>query len=406
MKPPYRKIGIIREGKTPPDRRTPLTPEQCREAVAKGIDIAVQRSPARAYTDQEYIDAGVLVKEDLTDRDLLIGVKEVPVDMLMADKSYLFFSHTIKKQPHNRKMLQVILERGITLIDHELLTDVRGERVLAFGQWAGVVGTYNAFRAWQTGVEGATGLKPAHQCHDRREMEQHLRGFPLPADLRIVLTGTGRVGGGATEVLEHAGVTRVSPVEFLAAGNDRPIYTVLGSTDLYRRTDGARFDKAAFHKDPSGHEADFLPYARVAHMYIACHFWDPRGPKILSRKDLRDPRLSLRVIADISCDVGGPIDSTLRSTTISDPLFGYDRETATECPVGRSGSITVMAVDNLPCELPRDASASFGRDLLDRVMPSLVGQDEDGMIERATIARAGSLTTHQAHLADYVKAPV
>lgn len=405
MTPPYARIGVLREGKTPPDRRTPLIPAHCREARDRGIDIAVQRSPVRAFSDQEYIAAGVHVTEDLTDRDLIVGVKEVPVEMLMAGKSYLFFSHTIKKQPHNRKLLQVVLERRITLIDHELLTDAKGERVLAFGKWAGVVGAYNAFRAWQATFGPGDPLKPAHRCHDRQEMEEHLHRFPLPNDLRIVLTGGGRVGGGAIDVLEKAGVQRVAPAEFLQARNARPVFTVLGSEDLYERIDGAPFDKRAFHTDPSGHRARFLPYARCAHLYMACHFWDPRGPKILSRTDLRDPGLSLRVVADISCDVGGPIDSTLRASTISDPLFGYDRETATECAVGRPGSVTVMAVDNLPCELPRDASTSFGRDLLDHVLPHLTGRDEEGMIARATIARDGRLTERFAHLAEYAAQP-
>jgi alanine dehydrogenase len=400
MQPPYRKIGILREAKVPPDRRTPLTPAQCAEGAKAGLDITVQRSPVRAFTDEEYLAAGVRVVEDMTDRDLLIGVKEVPVNLLMAGKSYLFFSHTIKRQPHNQKLLHTVLERGITLIDHELLTDPSGARVIAFGKWAGVVGTYNAFRALHI-AEGAPDLKPAHQCHDRQEMEAQLATVKLRDDLRIVLTGGGRVGGGAMEVLDHKGLRQVTPDAFLNANHDGPVYTVLGSADLYERTDGAAFDKSAFHHDPSGHRSRFLPYARRAQLYIACHFWDPRGPKILSRTDLRDPRIALRAIADISCDVGGPIDSTIRSTTISDPFFGYDPETATECPVGRAGSITVMAVDNLPCELPRDASLTFGRDLLEKVLPHLSTDDWEGMIARATIASEGRLTEPYAYLSDY-----
>jgi hypothetical protein len=370
--------------------------------MAMGVDLTAQRSPVRAFTDEEYLQAGIRVTEDMTDRDLLIAVKEVPVELLMADKSYLFFSHTIKKQPHNRKMLQAIVQRGITLIDHELLTNEKGERVIAFGRWAGVVGAYNAFRAWQATVGGPT-LLPAHQCHDRAEMEAHLSTFPIHPDLRIVLTGGGRVGGGVVEVLEHKGLQRVPPGVFLSGSFDRPVFTVVGTEDLYERLDGTPMDKAAFHRDPAGHRARFLPYARKADIYIAGHFWDPRGPKILSRRDLRDPALRLRVIADISCDVGGPIDSTLRSSTISDPLYGYDPETASECTVGHAGSITVMAVDNLPCELPRDASASFGNELLTRVLPHLTGQDAGGMIERATIVRAGRLTGPYAYLGEYVR---
>ena len=402
MAAPYRKIGIIREGKQPVDRRVPLTPAQCREVSIRypQVDLVVQRSAVRAYTDAEYADQGVRLVDDLSDRDLIIGVKEVPVDLLLPGKSYLFFSHTIKEQPHNRKLMRAVVEQGITLIDHELLTDLHGDRVLAFGYWAGVVGAYNAFRAWQL-AHGGPALKPAHACHDLEELERHLHAFPLPKDLRIVMTGGGRVGKGAMGVLERAGVERVKPHSFLEQEFNKPVYTVLGTQDLYERQDGAPFDKAAFHRDPKGHRARFAPYARRAQLYLACHYWDPRGPKILSGEDLRDPRLTLSVVADVSCDIGGPIDSTLRSTTIESPFLGYDPATGGEVEPGTTGSITVMAVDNLPCELPRDASEAFGLDLIERVMPSLVERDEEGMIDRATIVRTGQLTERFAHLAQY-----
>ncbi len=397
----FKKIGIIREGKQPPDRRVPLTPNQCHEAMLQGIHIAVQRSPVRAYTDAEYTAHEVRVTEDLTDRDLLIGVKEVPLDMLMADKAYLFFSHTIKEQPHNAKLLHTVLERRITLLDHELLTDTKGKRVLAFGKWAGVVGAYNAFRAWQATEGGGETLKPAHECHDRAEMDLHMAAFPIPKDLRVVLTGTGRVGHGAMETLDRAGLTKVSPAEFLEKTFDGPVYTLLGSEDLYVRDDGKSFDRDAFHADPRGHHANFLPFAKRAQIYMACHFWDARGPKILSTEDLRTAGISLKVVADISCDIEGPIDSTLRASTIDEPLFGYDIASGKECPVGSDGSITVMSVDNLPCELPRDSSKSFGRDLMTNVLPHLTGDDAEGMIERATIAKGGHLTERYTYLADY-----
>jgi saccharopine dehydrogenase (NAD+, L-lysine forming) len=181
------------------------------------------------------------------------------------------------------------------------------------------------------------------------------------------------------------------------------VYCVAGSEHLYARADGKPFDKSSFHDDPSGHISTFAPYANRAHMYLACHFWDPRGPKLLSADDLRDPQLALRVVADISCDVGGPIDCTLRSTTIAQPIMGYDKATTTECPVGSAGSITVMAVDNLPCELPRDASEAFGRDLVDLVLPNFLGEDPTGMIDRATIVKSGVLTDRFRHLTDYAK---
>ncbi|HRP00253.1 MAG TPA: alanine dehydrogenase, partial [Flavobacteriales bacterium] len=224
MAVPYRKIGIIREGKQPADRRVPLTPEQCARVIAKypNIDLTVQRSNVRAYTDAEYEAAGVRLVDDLGDRELILGVKEVPLDMLLPGKSYLFFSHTIKKQAHNQKLLRTILDRKITLIDHELLTDPKGERVLAFGYWAGVVGAYNGFRAWQL-LHGGPELKPAHACHDLEELERYLHAYPLPKDLRIVLTGGGRVGKGAMGVLERAGVQRITPAAFLTGTFDGPV---------------------------------------------------------------------------------------------------------------------------------------------------------------------------------------
>jgi hypothetical protein len=203
------------------------------------------------------------------------------------------------------------------------------------------------------------------------------------------------------ETLDRAGVINVSPNDFLQHTFDHPVYTILGSADLYVRDDGEPFDRAAFHADPRGHRAEFLPFIKRAQIYIACHFWDARGPKILSAEDLRDPDIKLRVVADISCDIGGPIDSTLRASTIADPFFGYDPATEKECPVGKPGSITVMSVDNLPCELPRDSSKSFGRDLMTFVLPHLTGDDGEGMIDRATIAKGGKLTGPFKYLADY-----
>jgi len=398
----YKKIGLIREGKQPADRRVALTPSQCKEVMQRfpDVDLLVQRSLVRAYTDAEYEMMEIPMADDLSDRELIIGIKEVPLDMLMNGKAHQFFSHTIKEQPHNAKLLKTILDKKVRLIDHELLTDTNGDRVLAFGYWAGVVGAYNAFRGWQL-THGGPALKPAHECHDLEELEEHLHAYPLLKDLRIVLSGGGRVGKGAMGILERAGVVRVKPDAFLGGTFDGPVYTVLGSADLYEREDGKPFDKAAFHQDPSGHRSKFLPYAQLAKIYLACHYWDARGPKILSGKDLKDPALTLEVIADISCDIGGPIDSTLRATKIADPFFGYDPSTGEEKVAGTKGTITVMAVDNLPAELPRDASEAFGRDLIERVLPNLVGEDPTGMIDLATIAQDGQLTPAFTYLTDY-----
>jgi saccharopine dehydrogenase (NAD+, L-lysine-forming) len=405
MKGMERRIGIIRERKVPVDRRVAMTPKAVRRAKGNhpDLDLVVERSPVRAFTDAEYEAAGVRLSDDMSDRDLLIGVKEVPVEDLIAGKTYLIFSHTIKKQPHNRKLLQAVLKKGITLLDHELLTDAKGERVLAFGHWAGVVGTYNALRGWNM-LYGGPPLKPAEECHDLAELKHEVKKLYTTTDLRIVITGAGRVGQGALEILEVAGIHQVNTSDFLR-GAPGPVFTIVGTSDLYARNDGAPFDKKAFYADPSGHQGTFLPFARKASVYLACHFWDPRGPKILSTEDLRDTELSLRVVADISCDVGGPIDSTVRASSIAAPFYGYDPHSGKETEVAAPGSVLVMAVDNLPCALPRDASEAFAQDLLDHVLPALLGDGDEEMIERATIVSHGKLSDRFEYLADYASQP-
>ncbi len=402
MKEGIRRIGIIRERKVPVDRRVALTPKAARRALAlhPDLDLVVEPSPVRAFSDAEYEAAGVRLATDLGDRDLLIGVKEVPVEHLLEGKRYLIFSHTIKKQPHNRKLMQAVVGKGITLMDHELLTDSSGERVLAFGHWAGVVGAYNALRGWNM-LHGGPSMKAAHECHDLAELKHEVLKLVDRHALHIVMTGSGRVGQGALELLEAAEVQRRSPADLRAGQAAGPSVTVLGTGDLYQRADGAPFDRNAFHRDPGGHRCDLLPYLQHATVYLACHFWDPRGPKILTHQDLRAPGLALQLIADVSCDVDGPIDSTLRASTIAEPYYGYAPVTGGEVAFGAPGSIGVMAVDNLPCALPRDASEAFAQDLLDRVLPALLGEGDDAMLDRATIVEEGHLTPRFSHLEDY-----
>ncbi len=403
----YKKIGIIREGKVPADRRVAMTPEQCVQAMKKhrGIDLVVQSSPDRAFKDKEYEDHGIRVVHDIDDRELLIGVKEVPVDMLLQDKTYLFFSHTIKKQPYNRKLLRAILDKRITLLDLELLTDQEGHRVIAFGRWAGIVGAYNAFRTWQA-LHGGLGLRPAHDCHDRVEMEAELAEYRIPADLRLVITGNGRVAHGAMEVLDKRGLRRVAPEAFLSQTFDGAVYTVLDTSHIYTSRNGEAFSREAFRKDPGAFRSAMSPYLRKAHMYLACHFWQPGGPMIVDREQLQDPLRRVEVIADISCDIGQPVASTVRASTIAEPIYGYDPSTGTECAVGQAGSVAVMAVDNLPCELPRDASTAFGRDLLDKVLSELVKGEASAMVQRATIASQGVLKERFAYLQEWVDTPI
>lgn len=396
-------IGIIREGKNPPDKRVPLTPSLCSELVQRHpeVEIYVQPSPIRAFTDAEYEDRGFELREDLSHCDLLIGVKEVPIDMLIPEKKYMFFSHTFKKQPYNRALLRTILDKRIQLIDYEVLTDEKGARVIGFGRYAGIVGAYNALLAAGKKLERYE-LKPANACVDRKEVEQELKKVNLPNDYKICLTGAGRVAGGAIEILQEAGFIKVDPEEYLQSTFDQPVYTQL-SVEHYNQTkDGSEFSKSEFYNHPEKFKSNFMAYAKVCDLYIPCHYWDSQAPYIFTRTDAKSSEFKIKVVADISCDIDGPVASTIRPSTIAAPLYGYDPITEEETDFMDPNAIGVMAVDNLPCELPKDASQDFGTELLNKVIPELLKSHSE-MIKRASETDLhGRLTPHFEYLQEYV----
>jgi alanine dehydrogenase len=398
-------IGIIREGKNPPDMRVPLSPVQCREIMDAHpqIRISVQESPIRCFPDDAYRALGITVIEDMNDCDLILGVKEIPLDMLIPGKAYMFFSHTIKEQPYNRKLLQEILQKRIQLIDYETLTTPHGHRLLGFGRYAGIVGAYNTFLAYGKKTNRFE-LKPAHECRDRIELEEELKKVHLPSQTRIAITGGGRVAGGAVEILSALKVEQVSAEDFLLENYDNPVYVQLHAVNYFRRKDGTQFTSAELFADPTDFESDFLRFAKRTDILITCHYWDSRSPYLFTRDDARAPGFNIRVVGDISCDIDGPIASTIRPSTIEDPLYGYDPYLEKEVEFMDANAIGVMAVDNLPCELPRDASEDFGREWIDNVLPALTGDDREKIIDRASITnKKGQLTEHYAYLEDYVK---
>lgn len=397
-------LGIIKETKTPPDKRVPLTPAQCAEVMKRfpEVEVIAEKSDIRSYTDSEYAAAGIRLVDKATEADILMGVKEVKADYLIPNKKYFFFSHTFKKQPYNRKLLQTILEKKIQLIDYETLTDKNKHRIIGFGRYAGIVGCYNGFLAYGK-KHGLYNLKPAYQCVDRKEMEGQLSKIVLPKDTKIVVTGSGRVGGGALEILAKVGLQKVSPADFLTKTFDHPVFTQLEAKDYYAKADGSEIDSAAFHKSGAGHISTFNRYLKVANMYMPCHYWSSTSPVIITREDLSAPDRKTTVIADISCDIQGPIASTVRASTIPDPHYGYNPQTGEEGDFMDPNCIGVMAVDNLPCELPKDASVDYGDDLINRVLPHLFGPDPDHIIERASETDLhGNLMPDFAYLADYV----
>lgn len=398
-------LGIIKEGKTPPDRRVPLTPQQCSKIVKlfPHVEIIVQPSAIRAFSDEEYSNAGVTISEDLNRCDYLMGVKEVPLDSLVPNKTYFFFSHTFKKQPYNRNLLRTILEKKIRLIDYEILKDANNQRIIGFGRWAGIVGCYNSFLTYGLKTETFK-LKPAHACFDRVELETETKKIILPQNFKLVLTGWGRVGMGARELLSLLPIKEVNTSDFLNKSFDFPVFTQLEVGDYNAHKNGLPFNRNDFYKDAKDYISTFPRYLHVADMYMACHYYSNDAPFLVTRADLRNPQVKVRVVGDISADIDGPVACTIRPSLISDPIYGYNPFTEQETDFKNEDAIAVMAIDNLPCELPRDASEDFGNMLIDSVLPFIFGkEDPDKIIERATQTDLnGELTPKFKYLSDYV----
>jgi len=396
-------IGIIREGKTPPDSRVALSPKNCRQLLNKYPDLKlkVQSSPHRCFSDEEFREQGISVADNVEDCDVLIGVKEVPPEQLIPGKTYLFFSHTIKKQPHNRKLLQEMLRKKIRMIDYECLTDENGIRVIAFGRWAGIIGAHNGLYAWGKKT-GRLNLKRVIEYRDFAALKDDYRQIKIPP-LRILITGDGRVAGGAAEVMQLLGIKRMSPDEFLkSAIQSEPVYAQLAPKDIYEHKAGKPFDLQEFFKKPDEFRCDFRKWYAAADLMMNAIYWDPRAPRYFTAEEMRSPDFKIKVIADISCDINGSVPATLRATSIAEPVMGYDPVTQQETRPYQPHTIDIMAIDNLPNELPRDASESFGEIMVSTVIPELLRPCSE-MIERATLARDGNLTQRFEYLREYVE---
>lgn len=397
------KFGIIREGKIPADKRVVFSP-QALLAFKNNYPQAtftVQPSSIRTFSDDEYRSLGFEVSDNLDDCDVLFGVKEVPVDDLLPNKTYFFFSHTIKKQPYNKKLLQTCLERNIRLIDHETLVDANGSRLIGFGKYAGIVGAYNTFRAFGIKYE-LFNLPKAETLNSQKDLVERLNRPYIPP-VKIVLTGTGKVAMGAKEILDAMKIKKVTVDKFLNSEFDEPVYVQIDLHEYYRRIDGKPSDRNDFKLHPEAYESDFEKFAQVADIFIAGHFYKEGSPKILTKEMLNHAKNTIKVIGDVSCDIGGPIDATLRASTIEEPIYGYYPRENSEVSIDHPAAVVVMAVDNLPCELPKDASVGFGEIFLEKIVPSFFNDDADGILKRATICENGKLTEKFSYLEDFVK---
>jgi len=398
------RVGVLRETKNPPDRRVAIPPQTGLKILDKypNVSIFIQPSDIRCYTDAEYREQGYFLTEDLRECDILIGVKEVNIPTLIPNKTYLFFSHTAKEQPHNRDLLRQAIKRNITLIDYEYLTDKSNKRLVAFGHWAGVVGAYKALRARGMRTDFFD-LPPARSCKDMYEMYEHLKNITLKP-IKILVTGGGRVANGAMQTIRTLNLREVSAEEFLNNDYAEPVVCRIDPDQYVERIDGSEFDMNHFYQNPGMYRSTFKKFTRVTDLFIACHYWDPKSPKFITPDDYKEDDFNISVIADVSCDINGPIPSTLRPSTIASSFYGYDRFNEEETiPFVDKRNVTVMAVDNLPGELPRDSSIDFGEGLYENVYKALFDNDSEGILERATIAKGGKLTPQFSYLQNYLE---
>jgi len=395
------KIGIIKEGKTPPDTRTPLVPEQCAYLIReKHLDIVVEPSPIRCYPNAEYDHFHVPVSPDMHRCDVLMGIKEVPISQLIPDKTYLFFSHTIKQQPYNQQLLQAVLQKNIRLLDYEVMTDELGRRLIAFGKFAGMVGAHNALWTWAQRT-GQFSLPRMKDCFDYEAAREHYFHTTWPA-VKIVVSGSGRVGTGAIEVLHDMGILQVSPAEFLNNDFDEAVFTQVTPYEYVARKDGQAFHTRDFYQHPQEYRSAFAPFTRCTDIFINGIYWDNQAPAFFTAEEMKSPDFRIRVIADVTCDIApvSSIPATLRPSSIANPVYGYDPALMEESAPHLPHVIDMMAIDNLPSEMPRDASRAFGEMFISHILHELMSPGSP-VIERATIAEHGRLGKHFQYLSDY-----
>lgn len=396
------KIGLLKEGKMPPDNRVALTPSQCKWLQKKyaGIKIFVQSSGHRCFSDKEFERAGIEVVEDLKNCAILFGIKEVPVTNILENKTYLFFSHTRKKQVNNQKLLQTILEKKSTLIDYECMEHEDGQRIIGFGFFAGVVGAHNGMMAYGERT-GSFHLERVYRQKDFKELIHSYFGLKIP-NIKIAVTGSGRVAHGILEVMNLMEVVELEKEEYVSREFSYPVYVQLKGADLYRHSVSGNYNREHFHQHPEEYECLFDQYIPHTDVLMNGVFWDVNVPRLFNVKRVSDPDFRMQVIADITDDANGSIPINSGDQPIENPVYGVSRITLQKTLPYQPGSIDVMAVGNLPNELPRDASKYFGEQLIKYILPDLL-TNSSRVIDEATIVKNGKLTKRFEYLQDYAE---
>lgn len=393
-------IGLIREGKVPADNRVALTPAQCKFLMknVENVVVYVEPSPNRCYSDAEYEKAGAILSNDLSNCNLLLGIKEVPVSQLIPNKRYMFFSHTKKMQPYNRALMQAMVQKNITLIDYECLEHNDGQRIIGFGFFAGIVGAHNGIMAYGNRT-GAFKLERVHQIKDYRALIHTYFGLKLPP-IKIAVTGSGRVAHGILEIMNLLDVQEVEPDEYLSKTFDYPVYVHLKGNNLYQHNIHKTYNRDHFHEHPEEYSCLFEQYAAQTDILMNGIYWAADVPRLFSMESLQSNHFKIQTIADITDDKNGSVPCNLGDATIEDPVYGVNKLTGEKTDPYLPHSVDIMAVGNLPNELPRDASRYFGEQLIKYILDD-VRKGGSAVIERATILDKGQLTEPFNYLKDY-----
>lgn len=396
-------IGLIRERKNPPDTRVPFTPKQCADVMNQypEVRIIVESSPDRCYSDAEYLAEGIEIVTDMSACDVLLGVKEVPIDHLINGKTYFFFSHTKKLQAYNRSLMQAFIAKKIRMIDYECLTHTDGQRILGFGFFAGVVGAHNGILTFGK-KHGLYNLPQAHEIKNYAELLAFYDHLKLP-NFKIAVTGSGKVTSGILEIMSHLDIQSIEPGDFISKEYSYPVYTHLKGGYLYQHKVTKSYNRDEFHLHPEKYESLFPQYLPHTDLLLNGIYWDKKIPRLFEKTDVQNTDFRMSVVADITCDTDGSVPINVGSSTIADPVYGIDKKTLSKVAPFQDSSevIDVMAVDNLPNELPRDASKYFGAHFEKYILQALLeGYDHD-IIKRATICAEGHLTEPYYYMTEY-----
>ena len=413
MNKKYFTISIIKEARVD-ENRTPFTPNQIQTLIANfpNVVILVQPSKNRCFRDEDYFKAGAKIEEDISNSDIIFGIKEVEISKLIKNKTYLFFSHTSKvrkdiKQTtqdkaivYKKELLREVLKKNITLIDYENIreTSGKGYRYLGFGRFAGIVGCYNTLNLYLK-LHKKQLLPRAFEINSYKKIKELISQQNFNK-LKILLTGRGNVAKGSMEVLTHANIKQISINDYLKKKHDEAIFCNISTREYVERKDGKSFSHQDFISNPYEYNSKAKDFLVDADMLIAGHYWDSKFPKLFYPEQINEFK-NLKIIGDITCDINGSIPTTIRPTSIAKPYYSIDINSMKEISLDDKG-IAVMAVDNLPSELPCESSEEFGENIISEVLPFLINKD-DGRINRATTASKGKFCPLFSYLENFIK---